>query len=90
MVLKSDFPNIPADFQAVDCSGFPIFTSAEVPDEQVRAICAALVARKHNVPWEGEGPLPLETMCVEPRQGPFGVPLHPGAEAFWREQGWLS
>jgi TRAP-type uncharacterized transport system substrate-binding protein len=90
VVLKSDFPNIPEDFQAVDFSGFPIFTNADVPNDQIRAVCAALVARKDNIPWEGEGSLPLETMCRETRQGPIDVPLHPGAEAFWREQGYLN
>jgi TRAP-type uncharacterized transport system substrate-binding protein len=88
-VLKSDFPNLSADFQAVDFSGFPIFTSADVPDEQVTAICEALVARKGNIPWEGEGPLPLERMCVDNREAPMDVPLHPAAEAFWHAQGYL-
>jgi TRAP-type uncharacterized transport system substrate-binding protein len=89
-VLKSDFPNLAANFQSVDFSGFPIFTNADGPDEQVTAICAALVARKANIPWEGVGPLPLERMCVDDREGPLDVPLHPAAEAFWREQGFLG
>ena len=88
MVLRSDFPNLRADFKAVDFSGFPLFTSAAVPDAQVRAICAALEARRDRVPWEGEGPMPLERMCVDTREGPMDVPLHPAAEAFWRERGY--
>jgi TRAP-type uncharacterized transport system substrate-binding protein len=89
-VLKSDFPNLDADFQTVDFSGFPIFTSADVLDEQVTAICAALVVRKANIPWEGVGSLPLERMCMDHREGPLDVPLHPAAEAFWRAQGFLG
>jgi len=89
-VLRSDFPNLPADFQSVDFSGFPIFTNANVPDDQVTAICAALVARKANIPWEGTGPLPLERMCIDNREGPIDVPLHPAAEAFWRAEGYLN
>lgn len=88
VVLKSDFPNLAADFRAVDFSGFPVFTNVGVPDAQVRAICAALEARKGNVPWEGEGPMPLESMCRDTKEGPLDVPLHPAAEAFWRERGY--
>ena len=90
VVLKSDFPNLAADFTAVDFSGFPIFTNANVPDAQVRAICAALEARRDRVPWEGEGPLPLESMCIDSREGPLDVPLHPAAEAYWRDRGFIT
>ena len=90
VVLQSDFPNLPADYQAVDFSGFPVFTNVDVPDEQVRAVCAALEARKDRIPWEGVGAMPLDRMCVDTAQGPLDVPLHPAAEAFWRERGYLS
>jgi TRAP-type uncharacterized transport system substrate-binding protein len=89
-VLKSDFPNLDADVQAVGFSGFPIFTNADVPNEQVTAICVALVARKANIPWEGVGPLPLGRMCIDHREGPIDIPLHPAAEAFWRAQGFFD
>jgi TRAP-type uncharacterized transport system substrate-binding protein len=90
VVLKSDFPNLKADFKAVDFSGFPVFTSTTVPETEVRAICAALEARKDRIPWEGEGPLPLDRMCRDTREGPLDVPLHPAAKAYWREQGYMS
>lgn len=90
MVLTSDFPNLKADFKAVDFSGFPVFTNTAVPDNEVRAICAALEARRDRIPWEGEGPLPLDRMCFDTREGPLDVPLHPAAEAYWRERGFLE
>ena len=58
-------------------------------DDLVKRICAALEARKHLIPWQGEGPLPLERMCRETQETPQVVPLHPAAEAFWRERGYL-
>ena len=88
VVLKSDFPRLAADFQAVDFSGFPVLTNEAVPDEQVRALCAALEARRERIPWEGVGPLPLDRMSVDTREGPLDVPLHPAAEAYWRERGY--
>ena len=90
VVLKSDFPNLTADFQAVDFSGFPVYTNEALPDEQVRALCAALEARRDRIPWEGVGPLPLERMTFDTREGPLDVPLHLAAEAYWREHGYLG
>lgn len=34
-------------------------------------------------------PLRLDMMCRDAREGPLTVPLHPAAERFWREQGYL-
>ena len=76
--------NLSADFQAVDFSGFPILTNANVPGDQAPAICAALVAGKANIPWKGTGPLPLERMCIDNPEERLNVPLHPTVEAFWR------
>ena len=89
MVSKQHFPSLPTDLDALDFSGFPVFSNADVPDAQVRAICQALEARKDRIPWEGAGPLPLATMCKSTVEGPLDVPLHPAAEAFWRERGYL-
>ena len=89
VVAKADFPNMPGDVMAVDFSGFPVFTHADVPDAQVRAVCQALEARKASIPWEGEGAMPLDRCCVDTREGPLDVPLHAAAEAFWRDQGYL-
>ena len=38
---------------------------------------------------EGGGPVPLEIMCGDTPEAPLGVPLHPAAEAFWTQQGYL-
>jgi TRAP-type uncharacterized transport system substrate-binding protein len=89
VVSKQHFPSLPSDLEALDFSGFPVFTNVDVPDAQVRAICEALEARKDRIPWEGTGPMPLATMCKSTVEGPLDVPLHPAAEAFWREQGYL-
>jgi TRAP-type uncharacterized transport system substrate-binding protein len=90
IIEKAQYPRLPADVVSLDFSGFPIYTHAGVPDELVRALCAALEARKDRIPWEGgAGPLPLERMCRDTVEGPLDVPLHPAAEAFWRGRGYL-
>jgi hypothetical protein len=89
VISKDRFHKLSDDVLTLDFSGFPVFTHANVPDNIVRSICAALEARKGNIPWDGDKPLPLESMCRDTPEGPLNIPLHPAAEQFWRERGYL-
>ncbi len=89
VVAQAVHPRLPADVQSVDFSGFPLFTRADVPEAEIRAVCAALEARRDRIPWEGQGPMPLDQMCRDTTEGPLDVPLHPAAQAYWREAGYL-
>ncbi len=89
VLKKADYPKLPADTLSLDFSGWPIYTHANVSNDTVRWFCEALEARKDRMPWQGEGPLPLATMCKDSAEGPLDIPLHPAAEAFWRERGYL-
>src|SRR4051794_21706454 len=89
VLKKETYPKLPADALSLDFSGWPIYTHANVSNEIVRSMCEALEARKDRMPWQGEGPLPLETMCKDTLEGPLDIPLHPAAEQFWRERGYL-
>jgi TRAP-type uncharacterized transport system substrate-binding protein len=84
------FPSFPGDITTLDFSGWPILVHADAPDDLVRRICTAFEARKHLIPWQYEGPLPLERMCTDCEDAPLRVPLHPAAEAYWREIGYLD
>lgn len=88
-LLKADYPTLPGDILTLDFSGWPAFVREDADDDLVRRICAGLEARKHVIPWEGEGPLPLDQMCIDSPAAPLGAPLHPAAEKFWKEQGYL-
>ncbi len=89
VIPKSRYPNLLEDVPALDFSGFAVYTHANVADEVVGAICAALEARKDKIIWQEPGPLPLERMCRDTPAGPLAIPLHPAAEKFWRERGYL-
>ncbi|HWP60758.1 MAG TPA: TAXI family TRAP transporter solute-binding subunit [Candidatus Acidoferrales bacterium] len=89
VISKARFPALDRDVPTLDFSGFPVFTHANVPDGVIRSFCAALEARKARIPWDGNKPLPLETMCRDTLEGPLNIPLHPAAEQFWRERGYL-
>ena len=84
------FPKLPADVLTVDFSGWPVYVHAEASDELVTQICRSSIARKASIPWDGDGPLPVERMCREAADTPQDVPLHPAAERFWRERGYVS
>ncbi|HUB95395.1 MAG TPA: TAXI family TRAP transporter solute-binding subunit [Stellaceae bacterium] len=88
-IRKADYPRLPADVLTIDFSGWTIYVHAALEDEIVRQICAGLDARKHLIPWEQPGPLPVERMCRNEADTPLDVPLHPAAETFWKEKGYI-
>jgi hypothetical protein len=89
LLLKADHPKLPADLVCLDFSGWPVFCRADAADEFVTAFCDALDERKDRIPSQGEGPLPLATMCQDTPDNPIVVPLDPAAERFWRLKGYL-
>jgi TRAP-type uncharacterized transport system substrate-binding protein len=48
-------------------------------------------ARRDRIPSEDANgkPLPLEKLCKDSKEGPLYLPLHPAAERYWRERGYL-
>jgi TRAP-type uncharacterized transport system substrate-binding protein len=90
ILAKANYPLLRDDVPTLDFSGWGIYTHAAVPDEVVAAFCDALEARKDRIPWDGEGSLPIEKMCRDTPEGPLPIPLHPAAERYWRERGYLG
>lgn len=89
-IERRRYPKLPADILTVSFSGWPIFVHAELDDETVTQICRSLDDRKQHIPWQGEGPLPLDRMCRDSDATPIDTPMHPAAERFWRSRGYLS
>jgi len=88
-IAKERYPALAADVLTIDFSAWPIFVHADLPDRLVRQFCAALEARKHLIPWQGEGPLPIERMCGTDPEAPATSRFHPAAGRFWRERGFI-
>jgi TRAP-type uncharacterized transport system substrate-binding protein len=86
---KASHPGLPEDVPTLDFSGFAVYTRADVPDDVVRDFCAAIEARRDLMPIEDGTPVPLEMMAKDSPEGPLDVPLHPAAEAYWGERGYL-
>jgi TRAP-type uncharacterized transport system substrate-binding protein len=88
-VPKQQFPMLRGDVPTLDFSGWPLYTHADVAQDFIYDFCRALDARKERIPWQQPGPLPLEVMCRDTPAGPLEIPLHAGAERYWREVGYL-
>ena len=80
-------PSLSKDVATLDFSGFLVYTRADMPDDVVTAFCAALVARRDRIPWQGGPSLPLERMVSDATDAPIPIPLHPAAARFWRARG---
>ena len=60
---------------------------ASLPDDVAYDVCAALAAREAEIPWEKGTSTTALQMGRESDTTPMDVPLHPGAERWYREHG---
>ena len=89
LIEKKYFPKLSADVPTLDFSGWPIYTHENTADAFVTDFCRALEASKERIPWAQAAPLPLAQMVRDTPEGHLEVPLHPAAERYWRERGYL-
>jgi TRAP-type uncharacterized transport system substrate-binding protein len=89
--LKSGrFDSLPAGHTCIDFSGWPLYTRASLPDETAYKIAAAFGARHDEMPWENGTHEGIAQVGKETAATPMDVPLHPGAERWYREKGYLG
>ena len=90
MISKARYTKLKEDVPTLDFSGFPVYTHVNVPDTIVTSICSRPRNKGEKILWQEQGPLPLDRMCRDTPEGPLNIPLHPAAERFRRERGYLS
>ncbi len=90
-ITDAEYPGLGETVWSVDFSGWPVFCLESAPEEMIYNFCAGMDARRDRIPWwDGKGaPLPLEKLCKDSREAPLYLPLHKGAERYWREAGYL-
>jgi TRAP-type uncharacterized transport system substrate-binding protein len=88
-LTESRIPGLPQPVTSVDFSGWPMVVHADMPDDVAYALCEAIDARKLAIPTDNYRLLDLAELCVIGEETPRGAPLHPGAERFYRERGYL-
>jgi TRAP-type uncharacterized transport system substrate-binding protein len=82
-------PALRGPVTAIDFSGWPMIVHADMEDEIAYALCEALEDRKLVIPTDNFKPMSLVQLCTPDEETPRGAPLHPGAERFYRERGYL-
>jgi TRAP-type uncharacterized transport system substrate-binding protein len=88
-LTPSRIPGLTQPVPSLDFSGWPMIVHAEMPDDVAFALCEAIEARKLVIPTDNYRPLDLAQLCSVGEETPRGAPLHPGAERFYRERGYL-
>ena len=89
LIERKNFPKLATDIPTLDFSGWPIYTHTDTPDQPVADFCQALEASKDRIPWAQDAPLPLAQMVRSTPEGHLEVPLHPAAECFWHDRGYV-
>ena len=89
-MTKARFPGMIKDVTTLDFSGWPMIVRTDMPDEQAYAICQAIEQRKDVIPTDNYKPLDMAQLCANDEETPYDVPLHKGAERFYRERGYLK
>ncbi len=82
---RERFPLLAEDSVSIDYSGWPLYTSEAMPDEDAYRICAAIGARADEIRWESSF-TGIQQLAGGTEATPLEVPLHPGAERWFREQ----
>ena len=75
--------------EVVDYSGWPIITHADLPEELAYQFVAALERIREEIPYDSAQVPPMSSFCRSTEEGPLDIPLHPGAERYYRERGYL-
>src|SRR5579862_442844 len=83
LIQPKHFPQLSGDHPCIDFSGWPIYSSASLPDDVAYKVCDAIAARTDEMPWEpGTG---VRESLSESESTPLDVPLHPGTERWVKE-----
>lgn len=89
-VTPSRLPALKQPVNVVDFSGWPMIVHADMAEDVAYALCEALEARKALIPTDNYKPIDMRQLCTPDAETPRGAPLHPGAERFYRERGYLK
>jgi TRAP-type uncharacterized transport system substrate-binding protein len=73
----------------VDFSGWPIVVRENFPQELAYHVAAVLDRIREEIPYDAVETPSMKQLCTDSEAGPLDFPLHPGAEKYYREKGYL-
>ncbi|MDO9441025.1 MAG: TAXI family TRAP transporter solute-binding subunit [Beijerinckiaceae bacterium] len=84
MVEKDRFKGVTRDHACIDYGGWPLYAHADLPERIAYEVAAGVAARAEQIVWE-YAYTGVEQVFSDTEGTPMDVPLHPGAERFYRE-----
>ena len=90
MLTQGHLSGLPEPVQSLNIGGWPLIARKEMPDDVAYAICQAIELRKDLLPTDNGKPLDMRQICAYSEETPRDVPLHPGAERFYRDRAYLA
>jgi TRAP-type uncharacterized transport system substrate-binding protein len=88
-IPKASFKGLKDDVPALEFGGWSLFCRADFPEDLAYAVVKAIDMRKETIPVDGDR-LDMNRICRDTPEGPFCIPLHPGAERYYKEKGYLE
>jgi TRAP-type uncharacterized transport system substrate-binding protein len=73
----------------VDFSGWPIVVHEKFPYDLAYHIAGVLDRIREEIPYDAAETPPMKSLCISTEAGPLDFPLHPGAQKYYREKGYL-
>jgi len=73
----------------VDFSGWPICVHRKFPDDLAYHIAGVLDRIREEIPYDAAETPSMKSLCTSTEAGPLDFPLHPGAEKYYRQKGYL-
>jgi len=88
IIPKAKFKGLQEDIPALEFGGWPLYCRADIPDEVAYMIVKAVDQGKETIPVDGNR-LEMTMICRDTEDGPLCIPLHSGAEKYYKEHGFL-
>ena len=88
-IPRAKFKGLEKDVSTLDFSGWPLFCRADLPEEDAYTIVKAIDLRKDTIQVDAER-LEMTEICRDTDGGPQCIPLHAGAERYYKEHEYLS
>ena len=85
--VRAYFPKQREEIMAVSFGGWPLFTRASLPEGVAYQMCHALDSARERIAFDTDDPVQLSDLSEGTDAAPRDVPLHPGAERYYREHG---
>jgi TRAP-type uncharacterized transport system substrate-binding protein len=87
---SEDFEGLAEPVPTLDFSGWPMIVHKSMANDVAYALCEAIEQRKDIFPTDNYKPLDMAQLCANDDEAPYDAPLHPGAQRFYRERGFLK